>query len=140
MDDLNTTGQDLQVKMFVEECNKRFRFGTVNNGPGRLRFFGIYFDQESDYRIETNTDYKLKMVAEYPITSMRPRQKDDHLNEMEKSAFALDWKRNISVMLLLFQLPSTKRSWHDGKPSCRANGNNQKTEEVRHLDSLQKAK
>ena len=73
--------------MFIEEFDKRFKFGTVNHGPGKLRFFGINTVQNDDLTIETDAEDKMNAVVEYPLARTRRKQFEKPLNRIEKSVF-----------------------------------------------------
>ena len=88
VDDLKIAGEDNCVQHFIEEFDKRFRFGDVKHGPGKLRFFGINTVQNSDFTIETDADDKLDSVTEYPFSRQRRKQFEQPLNQIEKSVFA----------------------------------------------------
>jgi len=88
VDDLKAAGKGRNAKQFLEEFNRRFKLGTINSGPGKLRFFGINTLQNEDFTIETDADDKMQALNEYPISRQRRKMGEKPLNEIEKSAFA----------------------------------------------------
>lgn len=45
VDEIKGTGRECHINRFVGEFNKRFKRGTVVNGPGKMRFFVINVEQ-----------------------------------------------------------------------------------------------
>ena len=88
VDDLKVAGEGNRAQLFLEKFDEQFKFGNVNHGPGKLRFFGINTVQNTDHTIETDADDKMDAVTEYPFSRMRRKQFDQPLNQMEKSVFA----------------------------------------------------
>lgn len=88
VDDLKGAGEGDRVKTFMAEFDRRFKFGDIMQGPGKLRFFGINTVQNGDLTIETDADDKIDAVVEYPFTRQRRKQYDQPLNKIEKSVFS----------------------------------------------------
>ena len=88
VDDLKVAGEGNRAELFLEAFDKKFKFGNVNHGPGKLRFFGINTIQNTDHTIETDADDKMEAVVEYPFSRMRRKQFDQPLTKIEKSVFA----------------------------------------------------
>lgn len=88
VDDLKIAGEGERPKWFLEKFDKKFKFGDVNHGPGKLRYFGINTTQNSDFTVETDADDKLDGVKEYPISRQRRKEYKELLNKIEKSAYA----------------------------------------------------
>lgn len=88
VDDLKAAGIGDNAKNFLEQFHKHFKFGAVNRGPGKLRFFGINTMQNEDFTVGTDADDKLDAVTEYPFTRRRRKQSEEELNTIEKSVFA----------------------------------------------------
>lgn len=86
--DLKVAGTGDRAKAFLDVFDSRFKLGTINSGPGKLRFFGINTVQHEDFTVATDADDKLESVSEYPITRQRRKDSDDDINAIEKSAFA----------------------------------------------------
>lgn len=88
VDDLKAAAEGDLMKHFLQEFDKRFKFGDVIRGPERLRFFGVNTIQDGDFIIETDGDGKLNAVTEYLISRQRRKQLEQALNEIEKFVFA----------------------------------------------------
>lgn len=88
LDDLKAAGEGDRVKQFFKEIDRRFKFGDVKHGPGKLGFFGTNTVQNGDFTIKTDAGDKLNAVTEYPFSRQRRKQFDQPLNKIEKSVFA----------------------------------------------------
>ncbi len=88
VDDLKAAGVGNNAKNFLENFHKVFNLGTINHGPGRLRFFGINTVQSKDFTVTTDADDKMEAVSEYPLTRQRRKEPEMKLNDMERSEFA----------------------------------------------------
>lgn len=65
-----------------------FKLGTVANGPGKLRFFGVNTTQEENFTVSTNVNDKLNSYTEYALSRPRRKQFNKTLNNMETAFFA----------------------------------------------------
>ena len=88
VDDLKDTGAGNRYKALLDMFNSCFKLGTLNSGPGKLRFFGISTIQNEDSTVATDADDKLEAFSKYIFTGQRRRECDDELNAIEKTAFA----------------------------------------------------
>lgn len=88
VDDLKVAGEGDRAKLFLDKFDKKFKFGNVNHGPGKLRYFGINTIQNVDFTVETNADDKLDGVQEYPLSRQRRKEYNEALTKLEKSTFA----------------------------------------------------
>ena len=88
VDDLKAAGIGQSAKVFVDAFDSRFNLGTVNHGPGKLRFFGINTTQDEDYTIATDANDKLRAVMECPISRQRRKEPELEENAIEKGTFA----------------------------------------------------
>lgn len=66
VDDLKAAGIRQRAKDFLDAFDSRFKLGTINNAPGKPRFFGINTTQGNDFTIYTDADYKLEAIMECP--------------------------------------------------------------------------
>lgn len=67
-DYLKATDVDSISKRFRDKFHEKCDLGTVNQGPVKLRFFGIYTVKNYYFTLVTISDDKLKAVTEYLIT------------------------------------------------------------------------
>lgn len=88
VDHLKIAGEVNRSQKFIEQFDRRFKFGYVNHGPGKLRYLGINTVQNGDYTIETDADDKLNAAAEYPFSRQRRKQAEQPLNQLDKSVFS----------------------------------------------------
>lgn len=82
VDDPKVAGVGNNAKVFLDDFDLKLELGTVNHGPGKLRFFGINTIQHEDYTVETYSDENLAAVTEYPITLQGLKQSDVVQNEI----------------------------------------------------------
>ena len=106
VDDLKAAGIEQRATVFLDAFDSRFKVGTVNHGPGKLRFFGINTTQDEDYTIATDND-KLQAVMECPISRQRRKEPELEVNAIEKGTFAsinssLGWIGIAASPLCLF--------------------------------------
>lgn len=59
-DDILSTGEQDAVNDFIKGLNVNFKFGTLVNGPGNIRFYFIKIVQSWDYTCSFNTDDKIQ--------------------------------------------------------------------------------
>ena len=87
VDDMLATGELSYVKSFISKFDNQFSLGTVNYGPGLLRFYGLNIRQHADFHCTIDGDEKLEALEPVPITRSRRREIDQPLNDIERSAF-----------------------------------------------------
>lgn len=87
VDDLVNTGLGHYQTHFIQEFDRKFKFGSVDKGPGKLRFFGINVKQDDENSIHADEDEKLNALQDHLITRTCSRQTEEVLNEIEKKAF-----------------------------------------------------
>lgn len=87
VDDMLATGELSYVKSFISKFDSQFSLGTVNYGPGLLRFYGLNIRQHADFHCTIDGDEKLEALEPVPITRSRRREIDQPLNDIERSAF-----------------------------------------------------
>lgn len=68
VDDLKAAGCDDNVTLFLRYFDKIYKFGDINHGPGKVRYFGINTIEHQDSTVETNADDKLDALEGYRIT------------------------------------------------------------------------
>lgn len=88
VDDLKAADEGDRVKNFFDEFDRRFKFGDVKHGPGKLRFLGNNTVQNVDITVETDADENLEAVTGYHLSRQRHKQFDQPLNKIKKSVFA----------------------------------------------------
>lgn len=71
VDDIKAAGVENNAHNFLNYFDTRVKLGTINLGPGKLRFFGIIVTQHDDLAITTDADDKLQNISEYPISRHR---------------------------------------------------------------------
>lgn len=54
VDDLKITEPGENPKKFFDAFNAKFKLGTINNGPGTLRYSSVNLFQDGDHAIESN--------------------------------------------------------------------------------------
>lgn len=73
------------LRHFLKKSIRSSSWGTVNPGPGTLRFFGSNAIQNDDFTVMTDANDKLESLSDFPLTSPRRKQSDDVLNKIENS-------------------------------------------------------
>lgn len=87
VDDIKAAGPGDNAVNFFSAFNQMFTLGTINSGPGNLRFFGINVVQQENMTVETNSDDKIDSLFEYSISRYRQKQSECPANEIEKRSF-----------------------------------------------------
>ena len=87
VDDMLATGESSYVHSFIKKFDAQYKLGTVNYGPGLLRFYGLNVRQHADFHCTIDGDEKLDALEPVPITRSRRREIDEQLNDIEKSSF-----------------------------------------------------
>lgn len=65
VDEILAAGSSDATKWFIDAFNDNLILGTVKEGSGKMRFFGIYTNQEQEKTIATDDDEKLNALTEY---------------------------------------------------------------------------
>ena len=87
VDDMLATGELAMTEQFIKKFNIQFKLGTVNYGPGLLRFYGLNIRQFDDFHCTIDGDEKLEALEPSPISRSRRREIDEQLNDIERSSF-----------------------------------------------------
>ena len=122
VDDLMITGKPDARTAFINNFDKKFKLGTVNQGPGSLRFFGINTIQNEDFYISTNADDKLESIQTSFISRLRRKEYSDDINEIEKKSFAsvnssIGWIGSAASPLCSFHASHLQQMTPDTKVS-----------------------
>lgn len=122
VDDLMIASDGERPMWFLKQFEMKFKFGTVNHGPGELRFFGINTTQNCDFTVETDAHEKSDGVQEYPLSRQRRNEYNEMLNQIEKSAFAsvnssLGWVGTAASPLCSFNASYLQQKGPDTKIS-----------------------
>ena len=95
------------TEQFIKKFNIQFKLGTVNYGPGLLRFYGLNIRQFDDFHCTIDGDEKLEALEPSPISRSRRREIDEQLNDIERSSFmsvkgSINWLRITASPLCAF--------------------------------------
>ena len=107
VDDILATGPDIELRKFVSAFGDIFKLGTIRNGPGKMRYFGMNVLQFDDFSCQIDCDDKLNALEGYPLARIRRSQADNTLNTIEKRAFmslnsSISWLGTVSSPLCAF--------------------------------------
>lgn len=89
VDEMVVTGEVKAADKFWTGFGEVFKFGTVENGPDNLKFYGMNIIPNEYFTRSINADDTLQALEHYPITWSTRRECDSPLTETEKSVFFL---------------------------------------------------
>lgn len=72
--DLKAAGIGSRTKDFLDAFDSCFKLAMINNGPGKLRFFGINTPQDNEFTISTDANGKLEAIIECPLSRQRLKE------------------------------------------------------------------
>lgn len=87
VDGILLTGTDNSLHNFIAAFNRIFKLGEIFYGPGTLRLYGMNIIQHDDYEITIHADDKIEALDPFPLSRIRGRQIDEHMNKLEKKFF-----------------------------------------------------
>lgn len=77
VEDIKVAGKSNNAQQSLDNLKKKFKLGSVANGPGKSRFFGINATQEEDMTSSTDADDKPDSLSEYSLSRYRKKNFDD---------------------------------------------------------------
>lgn len=88
VDDIKIARTDYHTSRFIKMFNESFKLGTVVQGPGMMRFFGINKEQADDFTIKPDVEDKFNGSSEYYLSRTRRKQFRKTMNLLDRNHFA----------------------------------------------------